>query len=493
MRLAAARLQPWLLLVAALLVSPMALAQQPAPAPRAAGEREAVIANATGLALRQLYIRPPNATDPGPNRLGTETVAPGASFRARLGRQTSCVFDIRAVFTDNSVVDRRGIDLCRSSRITFGDPSAPLREAVITNDTDLVMRYLYAAPPGAADHGPDRLGPEAVAPGDSFRMRLGRQRECVFDIIAVFEDDSEERRDRQDLCHSQRVGFGDPSVPLRQITVANEGQDTIQRVFAAPPGADQPGPDRLGDRALAPGDAFELRIRGRACVLDIRAEYEDSAETQTGVDICALDSIAFDGSLRPRRELRPVTLVNHHGATVREAYIALMAADDWGEDRLGDTVLERGQRSSLTIASDCRVDIRVVFANGAAEERREVDICETPVVVLRPGWTIAETLDSEDDAQPAAAAAPAAGPAAGSIRIRNQGQVPIVELFVAPPGAPHGPDRLGMTVLGVGESLDFSPAAGAGCIGDLVAIFRDGQEVARPALDLCTGQEVSLP
>ncbi|PZW44995.1 hypothetical protein C8P66_11210 [Humitalea rosea] len=487
----ARRLPPWLFLAVALLLPALALAQ---PASRAVGEREAVIANETGLGIRELYVRPANGADPGPERLSNEVVLPGTSFRARLGRQANCSFDIRAVFMDNSVVERRAVDLCRNSRVIYGDPSAPLREAMITNFTDLSIQYLYAAPPGAADRGPDRLGNEVIGAGDSFRMRLGRRRDCIFDMVAVFEDETEEQRDRQDLCRSQRVSFGDPSVPLREVTISNEGQAAIQRLFASPPEAGQPGPDRLVEGELAPGDSYRIRIRGRACVVDIRAEYDGyDAETQTAVDICAISRVAFDGSLRPRREARPITLVNRHGATVREAYVSLTAAEDWGEDRLGETVLERGRRLPFTIAADCQVDIRVVFANGAAEERREVDICTNPVVVLRPGWTVAETLDA-DVAEPATAPpAPLPPPTPGSIRIRNQSSVPMVQLFTDAPGTPRGPDRLGATVLGAGETLDFHPPEGVGCLADLFAVFRDGQEVARPALDLCAGQEVSLP
>ena len=476
----ARRLPPWLVLAGALLLPALALAQSP---PRAAGEREAVIANDTGLGMRELYVRPANAADPGPDRLNNEAVLPGTSFRARLGRQANCSFDIRAVFMDNSVVERRAIDLCRNSRVAYGDPSAPLREATVTNFTDLSIQYLYAALPGAADRGPDRLGNEVIGAGDSFRMRLGRRQDCVFDVVAVFEDETEEQRDRQDLCRNQRISFGDPSVPLREVTISNEGQEAIQRLFASPPETEMPGPDRLLEGELAPGDSYRIRIRGRACVVDIRAEYDGhDAETQVAVDICATGRVAFDGSLRPRREERPITLLNRHGMTVREAYVSLTAAEDWGEDRLGEATLERGQRLAFTIAADCQVDIRVVFANGAAEERREVDICTTPVVVLTPGWTVATTLEAD-----------VAAPAPGGIRIRNQGGAPMVGLFLDAPGTPRGPERLGASVLEAGATLDLRPPEGLGCIADLFALFRDGQEAARPGLDLCAGQEVSLP
>lgn len=456
---------------------------------RAPSDRLAVIVNETGLTLRELYVSPAGAPTDTNDRLGADTVPPGGTWRLRLVRQAGCQFDLRGVFADNSVLDRRGIDLCNVTRVTFGDASAPLREATIANDTDLVLRNLYAAQPGARDRGPDRLGSEIVAPGTTFRLRLGRTRDCVFDVVAVFEDDTEERRDRADLCRSQRIGFGDPATPVREVEVANDGQAIIQRLFAAPPGAARPGPDRLGASTLAPGEALRMTIRTRDCVMELRAEYAAGVETLPAVDLCTTRRIAFDGSRLPRLVEQSVTLVNRHGAIIQEAYASAAESDDWGPDRLGAGVLEIGQRRLITLAGGCEIDLRVVFPNGGAEERRAVDVCAAPVIVVRPGWTIADRLDEGAGGDPA----PTAPPAPGSIRLRNAGALPIVEVFADAPGAPRGPDRLGDAVLAPGEALDFRPPPGLGCAADVVAVFRDGREVARPALDLCAGQEVSLP
>ena len=66
----------------------------------------------------------------------------------------------------------------------------------------------------------------------------------------------------------------------------------------------------------------------------------------------------------------------------------------------------------------------------------------------------------------------------------------VAELYADAPGAPRGPDRLGRTVLGVGETVDFAPPEGIPCRADLTAVFRDGREVTLPAIDLCAGVEV---
>jgi hypothetical protein len=474
-------------LVAALVLAGAAAAQQPAPVNRGPGEREALIVNETGLTLRELYVFPSGAADFGVDRLGTDTIATGQQFRARLGRFNACFFDVRAVFAGGGVETRARVDLCATRRVTFGDPTAPNREALLVNDTDLVLREIFAFAPGAASLGPDRLGAEVIAPGESFRLRLGRTRDCVFSLLATYEDGRTERRERVDLCRTPRVAFGDPTIPWREGEARNASGATILRLFARRAEAEGWGPDRLGAAVLRDGAAFPLRLRVAECRLDLRAEYEGGeAEERLGHDICATPVIVFDGSRIPRPPLRSFVLINRHGASVAEFYASGTQEEEWGPDRLRGELV-RGGRAEITLNADCEVDLRVVFPNGSAEERRSVDICEVSRVVLRPGWTLAERV--EEGAGPADGESPVRP---GGVRFRNQGSSPVVELYADPAGAARGADRLGATVLGVGEALDFAPVRGEPCVLSVTAIFRDGREWAGGTLDLCSGVEVSL-
>ncbi|MCI0752516.1 hypothetical protein [Teichococcus vastitatis] len=480
-----------------------ALAQtgRPAPsrAPAAAAERELLISNELGLGLRELYVTPAGSVEPGRDRLGEETLPTGATLRLPLGRTRLCLFDLRAVLADGSVEERRGLDTCRAPRVLLGDPDAPMRMAVVVNDTDIAIRELYAAPSGASDRGADRLGSETVDAEASFELRLGRTRACQFDIIAVFEDDTTQERRRIDLCRRTRVAFGDPSIPWRQAEIANGAgrgirnlyaatAGTAERLAAAQPDAPDWGTDRLGNTTLEPGDRFRLRLRSRDCRIDLRAVYEDDgAEEKRSVDLCAATQVLFDGSGVPQPPERSFILVNRHAATVQQVFASGIDNSDWGEDRLPDGPLERGTRAEVMLRSACELDLRVLFANGGAEERRGINICNNGLIVLRPGWTLAERLDQ------GAGVADRGPPREGSVRLRNAGAAPLVELYVDATGAPRGPDRLGSTVLGRGETLDFQPPLGVGCTAHLRAVFRDGQELERPGFDLCSGTEVSLP
>ena len=68
----------------------------------------------------------------------------------------------------------------------------------------------------------------------------------------------------------------------------------------------------------------------------------------------------------------------------------------------------------VTWHGDCNADLRVVFENHAAEERRGIDLCALPTISIQPGWTTADALPVPKTAAPAGAtaAANAARPAA---------------------------------------------------------------------------------
>lgn len=482
--------------VAALLSVPLllaiagsALARQPPQRPPQPREREVTVANETDRALQELFVfRAGSAGEQGKDRLGGHVLPPRAALRVPLGRTAACVFGLRAVLEDGEVMRRR-LDVCRSPRVTLAE-SGPRREVEVANDTDTDLRQLYLWPSGGRDPGPDRLGALIVPAGESARIRLRgtTAAACVLDLRAVFADGSEEARSRLDLCRNPRLGFGDPGLPVREVPVLNRARRAIRELYAVPRAGVEAaarqgggwGQDRLGEAMLEPRATFRLGVRGRGCAFDLRAVYEDGREeVRRGLDLCVVQGVVFGE--RPSADAPPrrVTLVNLHRRAVRQAFLSPAEAEDWGEDALGGAALPGGARREVTMeeGGGCRADLRIVFDTGAAEERRGIDLCAIVAIVLRPGWTVEESLG-------------------GGIRLRNAAGEPVVALHADPPGTPRGVDRLGGAVLGPGEGLDLAPPADlpedARCRADLTAVFRDGRELRLPALDLCAGEEVIL-
>ena len=483
--------------------------EAPRPAQRVPA-REAVVANNTDRVLRELYVHPADSEDRGPDRLGTGVLPQRATLRVPLDRRArggGCAYQAVAVFEDGEE-ERRRFDVCRSPRAVFAD-TGPVREVEVQNDTDHAIRELYLAPPGSRERGRDRLGSETVAAGDSLRLRLRgvASAACVFDVRAVFADDTEEARERVDVCRARRLAFGDATAPVREVPLVNRGRAAIRELYARPAGAAAGwGADRLGSAVLGARDSFRLRVRSRACVFDLRAvSANDREEVRDGVDLCAVQGVVFGE--RPDEAPRRVVLLNNHGRTVRQAFLAPTKTGEWGEDTLGTAVLAPGARYEATFEGGCHADLRVVFDTEAAEERRGIDICADTVVALRPGWTVNERLGPPDGGEPAATAAPAkpepvaaaAAPRApsGAVRLRNAAAVPLIALHADPIGAGRGPDRLGRAALGAGESMEFAPPddlppGSERCLADLTAVFGDGRELRLPARDICAGGEVVL-
>lgn len=68
---------------------------------------------------------------------------------------------------------------------------------------------------------------------------------------------------------------------------------------------------------------------------------------------------------------------NRTRAAVNEIYVSSANDSAWGADRLGANVLSPGQSFIVRLPqAQCINDIRIVFANGQAHERRRVDTCQ---------------------------------------------------------------------------------------------------------------------
>jgi len=76
-------------------------------------------------------------------------------------------------------------------------------------------------------------------------------------------------------------------------------------------------------------------------------------------------------------------LVNRSPVTIYEVYVSSSQDTNWGPDRLGQNVLPAGQALIIRLpAGMCVNDVRVVYTNGQALERRSVNTCALVDLVL---------------------------------------------------------------------------------------------------------------
>ena len=175
------------------------------------------------------------------------------------------------------------------------------------------------------------------------------------------------------------------------FSVANRSNQAINEVYATPAGVDRWGRDRLGQNSLSPGQTFPVRLPADGnCIYDIRVVYADGKpEERRRLNTCQLESIAFPGgrtggSTAQGGQTNPgaatddpsFRLINRSRSEVNQVYVSLPTQENWGRDRLGDDTVAGGATRVIRLPlGDCTYDVRVVFANGEATERRRVNLC----------------------------------------------------------------------------------------------------------------------
>jgi hypothetical protein len=272
----------------------------------------------------------------------------------------------------------------------------------------------------------------------------------------------------------------------RELVIVNHSDRVMNEIYVSPSSTDAWGADRLGDATLENGRSIRLRLgRMRECSFDVQVIYDDaSREQQLGHDACLDRQVVFTGA---GAQLPPsvlgaqhqVTLLNLSPRAIQQIFISPAEASQWGDDLLPNRSISVGDSVEVTYHGACAADLRVVFENRAAEERRGLDLCETPAITIRPGWTTADTVP---------------GPAAQHIQITNHSGHALVGFYLRPEhGDAPGHDLLGGAGLANGKSIQLLFGPAGACRFTAHAVFA-GTTLPRDVagLDLCADPAITL-
>jgi hypothetical protein len=163
-------------------------------------------------------------------------------------------------------------------------------------------------------------------------------------------------------------------------------------------------------------------------------------------------------------------LVNRSGQTINEVYVSPVRETNWGRDLLGSEVLADGRSFPVRLASaaGCRQDVRVVYADGRPEERRNVDTCAISEMVF---GAAAPPRDTGGSGNP-------------SFNLVNHGSQPLREVYVSSARDSNwGPQRL-RGALQPGAWLEVRLPADD-CVNDLRVVWADGRSEERRRVDTC--------
>lgn len=205
------------------------------------------------------------------------------------------------------------------------------------------------------------------------------------------------------LCLLLSAGFGSGAAQAQnRFWLVNNSGLTVEEAYVSPSRLADWGEDILGTAVLPAGQRFWVTPLAGDCRMDIRVRFTGGAETTLmQVDVCSrvqqvvaapIATPAAPPAAAPRgaaptappaqaampaRGNPSFNLVNRSATTMREVYVSLTTDTEWGPDRLGADVLAPGQRIAVPLpeGSVCTVDMRVVFMDGRAQERRNVETC----------------------------------------------------------------------------------------------------------------------
>lgn len=282
--------------------------------------------------------------------------------------------------------------------------------------------------------------------------------------------------------------------PQRELTVQNQGELDIHELYASPTTDDQWGPDRLGDRILAAGSSFRIRFgRAAACAFDVRVVYEDGRDEEVrNHDACRQPTLALAAARASpgarAGEERGFALTNRHARTIFQVFVDPGDDDDWGDDLLGSETLDPGDTARIAFRGGCVVRLRIVFDNGAAEERGGIDVCGRQGVTAGPGWTTVDNLAAFGGGAPVA---PGGG---GGFTLVNRSGRGVLALYVFADGSGDpGPDRLGADMVADGARFEVPLERDGQCRFTVRVVYEDStpdQDLA--GIDLCATDEVVI-
>jgi len=165
----------------------------------------------------------------------------------------------------------------------------------------------------------------------------------------------------------------------------NRGASAVRELFVTPAGDARWGQNRVSGHPIAPGGHFEVKRRADGnCILDIRAVFADGrAEERKGLNTCNVDAVAVGelgaAAARPAKESSDpsIRLVNRGTQAILGFYVAPPGHAVWGENRLAAGPLPAATEKLVHIANTgtCVFDLRVVFADHSAKEKRDTDLC----------------------------------------------------------------------------------------------------------------------
>lgn len=217
-------------------------------------------------------------------------------------------------------------------------------------------------------------------------------------------------------------------------------------------------------------------------------------------------------------------LVNQSNRVIERLYASPVDTNQWGENRLArGATIANGANFAVRMPSDggCRTDLRIGFAGGVTEERRDIDTCVDRDVVIGTPARTGRGGDGDSGSGSSGGSGGAGGSVGGgsggssggaggsitggnprsgggteqgdpSFVIVNQAASPINELYASPTSDDNwGQDRLGQNIVRARGRQNIRLPRGE-CQYDLRVVWQDGRSEERRDVNLCDMRELTV-
>lgn len=189
-------------------------------------------------------------------------------------------------------------------------------------------------------------------------------------------------------------------------------------------------------------------------------------------------------------------LVNRAQQPINELYATPQGMDNWGKELLGDTTVAPGATFAVRLpVGQCTYDVRVVYGNGRAEEKRSLNTCNVSDVAFNGSGSTAaanqggggqQVAPQQGGRQQGSRSQPAVANSL-SFTITNLSKVSISSVFATPTGVDNwGKDRLGDEDVIEHDATKTVNIPNEGkCIFDIRFVYSDDSTFEKRKVDLC--------
>ncbi len=207
--------------------------------------------------------------------------------------------------------------------------------------------------------------------------------------------------------------------------------------------------------------------------------------------ICLVAGLAALGGGTAQAQQNPsFNLLNRSEREIMVINVSPNTDRIWGEDRLGVATLPAGHYLPIRLRSgQCRNDIRVIYADGTHEERRNLNTCSVTDVTFdgsqaEPG----SRRGSNTEPSPRRARGQQSQQGQPALRIVNHSGRAIQAVHATPDTVSSWGSSLIRGRIRDGANQQISLPRGS-CIYDIRVVFTDRSDDQRRSVNLCTEQE----